>query len=153
VKIDPASLQLVPVDTASADDRAAWVRFANEAVQGVSPAEDGTLQSKKYRAFWVRSGDTTVGTTAYVAKTKFLAETVKTAVSDEFRGNGLGAKISELIEAEVRARGFKKVMTTIYVTNLPMIFIKLKQGYLFEGFHPNHEKPGWHEYSLGKSLE
>jgi hypothetical protein len=33
-----------------------------------------------------------------------------------------------------------------------MIYIKLKQGYLFEGFHPDHEKPGLHEYSLGKVL-
>jgi len=43
-------------------------------------------------------------------------------------------------------------MTMIYIDNLPMIFIKLKQGYRFEGFHPDHEKPGLHEYSFGKVL-
>ena len=41
---------------------------------------------------------------------------------------------------------------TVYIENLPMILIKLRQGYRFEGFHPDHERPGWHEYSFGKLL-
>lgn len=151
-RVDPKTLELVPVDRASAEDRSAWARLANENVQGVLPADADSLLARNYHAFWVRSGGETIGSAGYVAKTQYLAETVKTSIAPAFRGMGLGERVSELIEAEVRARGFRKVMTTIYVTNLPMIFIKLKQGYLFEGFHPNHEKPGWHEYSLGKSL-
>jgi hypothetical protein len=33
-----------------------------------------------------------------------------------------------------------------------MIQIKLAQGYTIEGFHPAHDGPGLHEYSLGKVL-
>jgi hypothetical protein len=33
-----------------------------------------------------------------------------------------------------------------------MISIKLKQGYTIEGHHPDHEAPGFDEYSLGKKL-
>jgi GNAT superfamily N-acetyltransferase len=86
-------------------------------------------------------------------KTPTLAETVKTIVKDEFRGQGLGEKLSHAIEAECRRRGIKKVMTTIYAHNHTMIAIKLKQGYTIEGYHPDHEAPGFHEYSLGKQLK
>ena len=41
-------------------------------------------------------------------------------------------------------------MSTILITNIPMIVIKLRQGYIIEGIHMDHEKPGLHEYSLGK---
>ena len=71
-------------------------------------------------------------------------------VGPEARGKGYGAGLSQAIEDECRRRGYKKVVTTIYVTNLPMIFIKLKQGYYFEGFHRDHDRPGLHEYTLGK---
>ncbi len=56
------------------------------------------------------------------------------------------------MEREVRRAGFKKIRSTIYANNLPMIGIKLAQGFQIEGFHPDHDAPGLHEYSLGKVL-
>ncbi|MCM2351075.1 MAG: GNAT family N-acetyltransferase [Bacteriovoracaceae bacterium] len=93
-----------------------------------------------------------IGVTGIAIKTPFLAETVKTVVKEEFKGKKLGLAISLAVEEECRQRGFKKVMTTIYADNHVMIGIKLKQGYRIEGFHPDHEAPGFDEYSLGKIL-
>lgn len=92
------------------------------------------------------------GITGYALKTPTLAETVKTTVFEEFQGKGLGKYLSESIESECKRIGVKKVMTTIYHFNHSMISIKLKQGYTIEGYHPDHEAPGFHEYSLGKIL-
>lgn len=94
-----------------------------------------------------------VGISGYVLKTPTLAETVKTTVFKEFQGLGLGKEISLAIEEECKRNGIKKVMTTIYYYNHAMISIKLKQGYTIEGYHPDHEAPGFHEYSLGKLLK
>jgi GNAT superfamily N-acetyltransferase len=93
------------------------------------------------------------GITGHTLKTPTLAETVKTTIFEEFRGKGLGKSLSEAIEAECKRIGVKKVMTTIYHFNHAMISIKLKQGYTIEGYHPDHEAPGFHEYSLGKVLK
>lgn len=92
------------------------------------------------------------GITGYTLKTPTLAETVKTTVFEEFQCKGLGKYLSEAIESECKRVGVKKVMTTIYHFNHSMITIKLKQGYSIEGYHPDHEAPGFHEYSLGKVL-
>lgn len=92
------------------------------------------------------------GITGYVAKTPTLAETIKTTVFEEFQGKGLGSLLSQTIEEECKRNGIRKVMTTIYFFNHTMIAIKLKQGYTIEGYHPDHEAPGFHEYSLGKVL-
>ena len=94
-----------------------------------------------------------VGISGYVLKTPNLAETVKTTVFKEFQGTGVGKEISHAIEEECKRIGIKKVMTTIYHFNHAMIGIKLKQGYTIEGYHPDHEAPGFHEYSLGKVLK
>jgi RimJ/RimL family protein N-acetyltransferase len=93
------------------------------------------------------------GITGYLAKTPTLAETVKTTVFNEWRGKGLGQELSLAIEDECKRAGIKKVMTTIFHFNHAMISIKLKQGYTIEGYHPDHEAPGFHEYSLGKILK
>lgn len=94
-----------------------------------------------------------VGITGYSIKTPTLAETVKTTVFDEYRGQGLGGLLSQAIEDECKRIGIKKVISTIYYFNHTMVHIKLKQGYTIEGYHPDHEKPGFHEYSLGKILK
>ena len=39
-----------------------------------------------------------------------------------------------------------------FAATTAMLFIKLKEGFLAEGMHTDHEKPGLHEYSLGKLL-
>ncbi|MBL7664484.1 MAG: GNAT family N-acetyltransferase [Bacteriovoracaceae bacterium] len=114
-------------------------------------AQDIKNGSSNY--FWAYSGDDLIGMTGYYLKTKTLAETVKTIIFKDYRGKGFGKLVSEAIEAEVKSRGVKKIMSTIYSFNIPMISIKLKQGYMIEGYHPDHEAPGFDEYSLGKILK
>jgi hypothetical protein len=94
-----------------------------------------------------------VGFTGYSIKTPTLAETIKTTVFNEFRGTGMGSYISQAIEDKCKSIGIKKVISTVYYFNHMMVQIKLKQGYTIEGYHPDHEAPGYHEYSLGKILK
>ena len=91
-----------------------------------------------------------IGFTGYSLKTLTLAETVKTTVFQQFRGKGIGGLLSQAIEDECKRIGIKKVITTVYYFNHVMVHIKIKQGYTIEGYHPDHEAPGFHEYSLGK---
>lgn len=93
-----------------------------------------------------------IGMTSYEVKTKYLVETQKTIVSPEFRGQGWGPVISHEIEQFIRTQGYLKIRSTIYAENTAMISIKLAQGYTIEGYHPDHDGPGLHEYSLGKIL-
>jgi len=102
-----------------------------------------------YRAFF---NNEQIGITGHAQKTPTLTETVKTTIFDEHRGKGLGKLLSAAIEDECKRLGIKKVMTTIFHFNHQMIKIKLAQGYTIEGYHPDHEAPGFHEYSLGKVL-
>lgn len=102
--------------------------------------------------FKAYDGEVMVGISGFYLKTPALAETVKTIVFAEFRGKKYGEAISQAIEDECKKMGVKKVMTTIYTGNVAMIAIKLKQGYTIEGFHPEHEAPGFDEYSLGKLI-
>lgn len=106
-----------------------------------------------YCFFWAHDpAGALVGSAAYVRRTAFLAESIKTVVDPAHRQRGVGAAISQAIEDEIRRAGFTKAMSTIYIDNIPMIVIKLRQGYIVEGLHRDHEKPGLHEYSLGKRL-
>ncbi|MBY0517642.1 MAG: GNAT family N-acetyltransferase [Bacteriovoracaceae bacterium] len=110
------------------------------------------LLQSKVKYYFAFDGDKKIGMSGIDFKTPTLAETVKTVVFKEFRGQGLGEKLSQAIEDECRSQGVKKVMSTIYTFNHVMVAIKLKQGYRIEGLHPDHEKEGFHEYSLGKKL-
>lgn len=103
--------------------------------------------------FWAYDHGERIGMTGYSIKTPTLAETIKTTIFLEHRGKKLGNKLSQAIEDECKRIGIKKVMTTIYYFNHVMVHIKLKQGYTIEGYHPDHEAPGFHEYSLGKVLK
>ncbi len=93
-----------------------------------------------------------IGITCYEKRTLYLAETQKTIIEPEFRGQGWGKVLSNAIEEEVKKAGFHKIRSCIYTDNIAMIQIKLMQGYTIEGFHPDHDGPGYHEYSLGKVL-
>lgn len=93
-----------------------------------------------------------VGMSGIAMKTPTLCETVKTIVFKEYRGKKYGEELSLAIENECKKLGVKKILSTIYTDNIPMVIIKLKQGYKFEGHHPNHERPGFDEYSLGKVI-
>jgi len=149
MNVNPMNVKLVPVDDTDAQARGELVAFVNANYKSELPVDDDAF--KKTVFFWaVDDGGARVGCTGYVEKTKYLAESVKTVVAPAFRKKGAGVAISQAIEDEVRRRGFKKIMTTILVDNIPMIVIKLKQGFLIEGIHMDHEKPGLHEYSLGK---
>lgn len=116
------------------------------------PSAESIMRSSN-RYFKAYKGNDYIGVSGYYLKTPLLAETVKTIVFEEFRGRGYGELLSQAIEDECRRIGVKKVMTTIYSFNIPMITIKLKQGYKIEGFHPDHEAPGFDEYSFGKVLK
>lgn len=147
---------LVAVDPDNDVDVDAVVAFVNGHYQSELPLEREGIKNGHYRFFWASWSPTgagapvVVGATAYVARTKYLAESVKTVVDPARRLKGVGALISQAVEAEVRRAGFTKIMSTILIHNIPMIIIKIRQGYLIEGIHMDHEKPGLHEYSLGK---
>jgi GNAT superfamily N-acetyltransferase len=151
--MDGMQLKLVEIDRTSPQACAEVVQFVNKNLVLGLPLDEDTVRLGKIVLFWAVVGNDRVGVTGYYHKTPFLAETAKTVIAPEFRGHGHGVVLSQAIEDEVRKRGYKKVATTIYVTNLPMIFIKLKQGYHFEGFHRDHDRPGLHEYSMGKIFE
>jgi GNAT superfamily N-acetyltransferase len=143
-------IKLVEIKQDVPAEISAVVDFVNKHLLLGLPLDEETIRSGRITLFWAMMGNEKVGVSGYITKTPFLAETAKTVMHPDHRGKGLGARLSQAIEDEVRTRGFKKIITTIYVTNLPMIFIKLKQGYFFEGFHRDHDRPGLHEYSLGK---
>lgn len=110
------------------------------------------IMTGEVRYFRALNDGKQIGISGYIKKTPALAETVKTTVFEEFKGKGFGKLLSVAIEEECKRAGIKKVMTTIFHFNHTMISIKLKQGYTIEGYHPDHEAPGFHEYSLGKIL-
>ena len=116
------------------------------------PSKDKIMKSSVvyFRAFF--QGEQ-IGITGYYLKTPTLAETVKTTVFKEHRGKKLGSLLSQAIEDECNRIGIKKIVSTVYYFNHQMVHIKLKQGYTIEGYHPDHEAPGFHEYSLGKILK
>jgi GNAT superfamily N-acetyltransferase len=148
----PLVVRLAAVDVADDDAVDELVAFVNMHYRSELPLERAGLKDGHYRFFWaidVATGER-LGCSAYTPKTRFLAESVKTVVDPAKRKRGVGAAISQAIEDEVRRAGFTKIMSTILIHNIPMIIIKLKQGYLIEGIHMDHEKPGLHEYSLGK---
>lgn len=146
------AIQLIEVDSQSPEARAEIVDFVNRNLELGLPVEDDSILKGKLVLFWAMLDGRRIGVSGYYPKTPFLAETAKTVLAPEERGKGHGVALSQAIEDEVWSRGYKKIVTTIYVTNLPMIFIKLKQGYFFEGFHRDHDRPGLHEYTLGKIL-
>ncbi|HEY1099684.1 MAG TPA: GNAT family N-acetyltransferase [Myxococcota bacterium] len=146
----PKKVELVAVDAGDAGAVDDLVAFVNAHYHSELPLTADGLTGGHYRFFWALRDGERVGCTAYVPKTPYLAESVKTVVDPARRRERLGAAISQAIEDQVRADGFKKIMSTILIDNIPMIVIKLRQGYVVEGIHMDHEKPGLHEYSLGK---
>jgi len=147
-------LSLVEIDLQSDEEVRKTQEFLAPFYPNILPLDARAAKSGRYvlfRAMLTGSADP-VGLTGFFIKSSYLAETVKTVIVPAYRGKGLGAELSRLVEEEVRKRGYRKVMSTILVDNLPMIFIKLKQGYMFEGIHRDHEEFGFHEYSFGKLL-
>ena len=115
-----------------------------------------SLTHKFYKAWIVlprASRAKLLGLTSYEIRTPYLAETQRTILAPEFRGQGWGVQLSQAIEDKVKKAGFCKIRSCIYHDNFSMLQIKLAQGYIIEGFHPHHDGPGLHEYSLGKILK
>lgn len=146
-------IKLIPYKTSNADEAQEIVEIVLKYYPNTAfpPTLEKMLKTNVnyFRAFL---NEKQIGITGHDLKTPALAETVKTIVFDEFRGQGYGPLLSQAIEDECKRIGIKKVMTTIYHFNHAMINIKLRQGYTIEGYHPDHEAPGFHEYSLGKKL-
>jgi RimJ/RimL family protein N-acetyltransferase len=145
-------LKLRQVEKNNLDQIQQVLNILNESYAKVSypPTLNSIQQSAVVYFLLMDDHGAIVGTTGYKQVTPTLFETVKTVVSQKYQGLGYGKIASQAIEDHVRNLGAKKVMTTIYKWNTKMIQIKLDQGYTIEGFHPDHEAPGFDEYSLGK---
>lgn len=94
-----------------------------------------------------------VGISCYKKLSPTYVEISKTIIDPKFRDRGFGSLLSEKMVELVKERGFKKVLSIVYTTNLKMLFIRLKQGFMVEGLMRNADAPGVHEYFLGKELE
>ncbi len=146
-------LKLTPVDSNNETDISALVNLVRENYPDTAyPFTPEKAKAPGKLFFKVFLGEELVGMSGIDFKTPTLAETIKSIILKKHRGKGLGKILSQAIEDECRKRGVKKVMTSIYAHNHTMISIKLAQGYIIEGYHPDHEAPGFHEYSLGKKL-
>jgi len=147
-------INLVPYNTANFEEASELYSIIQEYYpQSPWPPTVEKIMKGGIKYFRAMLGEEQIGISGYDMKTPNLAETIKTTVFKEFRGKGLGKVLSLEIEEECKRVGIKKVMTTIYYFNHAMISIKLQQGYTIEGYHPDHEAPGFHEYSLGKILK
>ena len=93
-----------------------------------------------------------VGVTFFKPITGHLVETYSTVIAKDWRGNGIGTKLNDYIEEELRKHGYGKITCNVYTSNLPSLVLKLKRGYLIEGTLMDHDFKGMHEYVLGKKL-
>ncbi len=94
-----------------------------------------------------------IGVTSYKALSKTLVEIQKTILHPQYRGNGYGRPVVEAMENVLEKRGFKKMMAFVYTTNLSMIILRLKTGFLIEGLLRNSDAPGIDEYIMGKEID
>lgn len=145
------NIKLVEIDRQNPQD----VRFVENAILKYYPNSPFPPKAHDIKTggpiyFKAYLDQTIIGMSGLSPKSPYLAETVKTIVFEEFRGKKLGQALSWAIEFECVRRGYTKIMTGVYTFNHAMLSIKMKQGYTIEGHHQNHEKPGLHEYTLGK---
>lgn len=97
-------------------------------------------------------GDVLIAATSYVKLTDHLAMMQSTMVLPDRRSQGVGRCLNEHFVEYLKEEGYHKIVSHIYVDNLPSIILKLKLGYLIEGTLRNHDEPGQHEYILGKEI-
>lgn len=133
-----------------------WIKEFLHSYHDTTPAELqpelDDLRNPKiswFRAFHNRKF---IGLTAYKKLSPTYAEIVKTVLIPSERGKGLGSAVAEAIVEQVKNDGYHKVLSIVYTHNLPMLIIRLKQGFLVEGLSRNADAPGLHEYILGKEL-
>lgn len=100
----------------------------------------------------VFDSDKLIATSSYVPIHDRLAMMQSTMVLPEFRGKGVGRFLNEQLIEHLKKEGYGKIVSHIYVENLPSIILKLKLGYLVEGTLRDHDAEGQHEYILGKTI-
>lgn len=145
-------MKIIPVDKNNNQEVLEFTKLVNENYPDTAYLLTEESVKGVNQFFWAMVDNEKIGVTGFCPKTPTLVETIKTIVFENHRKKGYGKEISLLVEEHCRSIGVKKIISTIYSTNTLMISIKLKQGYTIEGFHPDHEAPGYDEYSLGKIL-
>ena len=103
--------------------------------------------------FGVEDSNKVIASTYYVPVTDNLVHMQGTMITPEYRGKGVGRFLNIELEKHLINEGFGKIVSYIYVENLPSIILKLKLGYLVEGTLRDHDYMGQHEYVLGKILK
>lgn len=93
-----------------------------------------------------------VGITSFVEWTPHLVMIQNTMVTPHLRGQGVGRLLNTGLETVLKELGYGKIVSHVYVENLPSLILKLKLGYLIEGTLRDHDRAGQHEYILGKIL-
>lgn len=134
------------------EEASEYCQTVNRHVFHAFPLEPASLQSESNHFFWALSREQRVGTTGFTRRTPRLCEIRKTMVIPQFRGQGLGRLLCLELERLCGSMGIYKVYATVFSTNTAMLALRLKLGYTVEGYHPDHEAPGFHEYTLGKVL-
>ena len=116
--------------------------------------EEDLLKDPSISTYFVRDEeDEGIIATASMKKwSPTLVEMQRTIVHDAYRGRGLGKKLATAMEEKAEELGFKKIWSFTYTTNFPMIFLRLKMGYLIEGLLRDSDAPGIHEYVFGKEI-
>lgn len=97
-------------------------------------------------------GEELIAITAYSHMTDHLAMMQSTTVKSDHRGIGIGRTLNTKIEEYLKGIGYGKIVSHIYIDNLPSIILKLKLGYVIEGLLKDHDVVGQHEYILGKLI-
>jgi len=93
-----------------------------------------------------------IAATSCIHLTDNLVMMQSTMVTPEYRGQGVGKFLNNKLEENLKSKGYGKIVSHIYVENLPSIILKLKLGYLIEGTLHDHDFKGQHEYVLGKQI-
>ncbi len=93
-----------------------------------------------------------IAATSYVKLTDNLAMMQSTMVEPKHRGIGVGRYLNEQMEEYLKSQGYGKIVSHVYIDNLPSIILKLKLGYIIEGTLRDHDVEGQDEYILGKIL-
>lgn len=93
-----------------------------------------------------------IGITSFQMITNHLAVRQKTIINKDYRRMGIGSKVLEMLEEEMRRFGVGKVISHVFDFNLPMIALLTKKGYKVEGYLRDHHAPGYHEYVISKWL-
>jgi len=114
--------------------------------------EDAAYMADNVSFFGVINNDSIIASTSYKRYTDNLVMIQSTMVIDGYRGQGVGRFLNAQLEKHFKEKGFGKIVSHIYVQNLPSIILKLKLGYLVEGTLRDHDFKGQHEYVLGKQL-